>query len=150
MKLEKDSREFIESLNSASVRYVIVGGYAVAFHGFPRFTGDIDFLIEVSPANAAKMQDVIVGFGFGGTGLAKQDFLKEDVVIQLGLPPNRIDIITSLTGVGFDEVWAGSVAAKLDGLPVRFIGKDALLKNKSASGRAQDRVDIEKLNDPDA
>ncbi len=149
MKLQKDLREFIELLNSHGAKYVIVGGYAVAFHGFPRYTGDIDFFVEVSPANAGTMCKVVEEFGFGDTGLIDRDFLGKDVIIQLGIPPNRIDIVTGLSGVDFEQVWADCVEAELDGLAVRFISKDLLLKNKAAAGRTRDLADIEEITGAD-
>jgi len=145
MKLQADLREFIELLNSHGVKYVIVGGYAVAYHGFPRYTGDIDFFIEVSQDNAERMSKVVAAFGFGSTGLTSRAFLEEGVIVQLGVPPNRIDIVTGLTGVDFDEAWASKVAAELDGIPVHFLSKDVLIKNKAATGRARDQADIEDI-----
>lgn len=94
MKLQKDLREFIELLNSHGVKYLIVGAYSLAYHGMPRFTGDIDIFIEVNQKNADHLQDVIQAFGFGSSGLQKEDFLKPNQVIQLGIAPNRIDLLT--------------------------------------------------------
>ena|SRR5437870_8819737 len=115
-RLPKDLREFIELLNSHDVRYLIVGGYAVAYHGYPRTTGDIDFFLEVSEENAAKMEAVLIDFGFGGLGLTRQDFLKPDQIIQLGYPPNRIDLLTAISGVSFAEAWEARVRDELDSL----------------------------------
>jgi hypothetical protein len=145
-KLPKDLREFIELLNSHEVRYLIVGGYAVAYHGYPRMTGDIDFFLEVSEENAAKLEAVLSDFGFGGLGLTAQDFLEPGKIIQLGHPPNRIDLLTSISGVSFAEAWEDRVADELDGLPVNFIGRQALLTNKAASGRPKDRADLDSLS----
>jgi len=145
MKLQKDLREFIELLNSVAAKYVIVGGYAVAYHGHPRFTGDIDIFIEASETNALKMEEVIRRFGFQETGLTARDFMQPDSIVQLGLPPNRIDLITSLDEVNFAEAWADRIEASLDGTPVRVISKDLLLRNKRASGRARDIADIEEI-----
>src|ERR1041384_6036118 len=105
MRLQKDLREFIESLNSNSVEFVIVGGVALAFHGHVRYTRDIDLLIRRSPANAERMVSAIAQFGFAGLGISAADFLKPDLIIQLGHPPNRIDVITSISGVDSEEVW---------------------------------------------
>jgi hypothetical protein len=104
MRLQRDLREFIESLNSQRVEYVIVGGFALAFHGLPRYTGDIEILVRASPENAARLNAVISQFGFASTGLSAKDFLEPDQVIQLGRPPNRTDLLTSITGVAFEEV----------------------------------------------
>ena len=143
--LQKDLRAFIELLNSSGVEYVIVGGFALAFHVRPRYTGDIDFLIRSTPENAAKLAAVLAGFGFGSLGLTATDFLRPDCIVQLGYPPNRIDLLTSVTGVETDSVWRGRVASDLDGLPVHFIGREDLIRNKRATGRTQDRADLEAL-----
>ena len=144
-KLPNDLREFIELLNAHDVRYVIVGGYAVAYHGFPRLTGDIDFFVETSEENAQRLESVLTDFGFGSIGLSSEDFKKPDQIIQLGYPPNRIDLITSISGVTFAEAWADKVSDDLGGIPVTFIGKKTLLANKAASGRLKDRADLDSL-----
>src|ERR1039457_230743 len=100
--LPKDLREFIELLNSNGVEYAIVGGFALAFHGRPRYTGDIDFLIRRTPENAEKVARVLAHFGFGSLGVGAADFLKPDCIVQLGYPPNRIDLLTSISGVDTD------------------------------------------------
>ena len=146
--IPKDSREFIELLNSNEVRYVIVGGYAVAYHGHPRMTGDIDFLVEVSEANAAKLEAVLTKFGFGSLGLSRHDFLEPGSIIQLGYPPNRIDILTSLTGVSFEDAWERRIVVEVEGLSMLFVGRDALLANKAATGRLKDLADIAALTPP--
>jgi hypothetical protein len=135
----------IESLNSNHVEYLIVGGYALAFHGCPRYTGDIDVLVRPSPMNAARLERTIIEFGFASLSLSAKDFLKTGRVVQLGRTPNRIDLLTSISGVGFDEAWDNRVAAKLDGLPVFFIDRASFIKNKKATGRTQDKADIEAL-----
>ncbi len=145
MKLNADLREFVELLNSHKVEYVIVGGHAVAFHGYPRFTGDIDFFIRRSEANARLVLSVLSDFGFGDSSPTMESLTADGSVIQLGLPPNRIDLLTGISGVDFSEVWATREEANLDGLAVAFIGREALLKNKSASGRSKDKLDVEVL-----
>lgn len=145
MKLQSDLREFVELLNSLQVEYLVIGGHAVAFHGHPRFTGDIDFLVAPHPANAGRLVDVLRRFGFGSLDLSADDFVRPDRVIQLGRPPNRIDILTSISGVEFHEAWAGRVAGHLDGLPVYYLGLAELLRNKRAAARAKDLGDIEIL-----
>ena len=147
MRLQKDLREFIASLNSNKVEYVIVGAYALAFHGRPRYTGDLDILVRASHDNAARLERAISDFGFAATGLSAADFAVEGQVIQLGRAPNRIDVLTSLTGVAFEEVWEGRVQSVVDALSVCFIGKEALVKNKHATGRSQDRADLESLGE---
>ena len=146
MKLGKDLREFIELLNSRRVEYIIVGGHAVAFHGHPRFTGDIDFLVRSSRENSDRLLGVLKEFGFSEMSLSPDDFTRDNTVVQLGYPPNRIDLLTSISGVDFEEAWSGRVSGELDGLPVFFLGWDALLKNKRASGRDKDLVDVSKLS----
>jgi hypothetical protein len=146
MRLQKDLREFIELLNSNDVRYLIVGGHAVAYHGYPRTTGDIDFFVEVSEDNAAKLEKVLVGFGFGSLGLTAKDFREPGTIIQLGYPPNRIDLVTSISGVAFAEAWESRICDRVEGLPMIFLDKQTLLANKAASGRPKDLADIAALS----
>ena len=145
MKLHKDLREFIALLNSHKVDYVIVGAFALAFHGRPRNTGYLDILVRCSHANAAKIESALQAFGFGRVGITAADFAVANHIVQLGRPPHRIDLITSLTGVEFAEIWDSRVASDLDGLPVSFIGLDSFVKNKKATDRTQDRADLEAL-----
>ncbi len=145
MTLDKNLRQFIESLNSANVEYLIVGGYAVAFHGHPRFTADIDFFIAVNPQNAQAVVNAIDQFGFGSLGLTAADFLQPDAIVQIGHPPNRIDLITEISAVAFAEAWPTRVAGSLDGVPVNFISRELLLRNKRATGRPKDIADAHNL-----
>ncbi|HSR66707.1 MAG TPA: hypothetical protein VLU25_02105 [Acidobacteriota bacterium] len=145
MKLNSDLREFIKLLNSRKIRYLVVGGHAVAFHGYPRFTADIDFLIKPSPENAGLVAEAIKDFGFGDQPSLRDQLTQSGKILQLGRQPNRIDLITSISGLDFDEAWEDSVAGELDGLPVRFPSRDSLLRNKRASGRAKDLADVEEL-----
>jgi hypothetical protein len=147
MPLSKDLREFIASLNSHKVEYMIVGGYSLAYHGFPRYTGAIDILLRVSPDNADRVEAVIRDFGFSSLGLSARDFCEANQVVQLGHPPNRVDLITSLSGVSFEEAWAEREATEVDGLPVHFIGRRAFVKNKQATGRLKDKADLEALGE---
>ncbi len=103
MPLPSGLREFIELLNSHRVEYLIVGAHALAFHGHPRYTGDIDILVRASPENAGRLEQFISAFGFADSGLGAKDFLTPDQIVQLGQPPHRIDLLTSITGVEFDE-----------------------------------------------
>ena len=148
MKIHRDLREFIALLNSHAVEYVIVGGHAVAYHGYPRFTGDVDFFVRASAANAARLISVLHTFGFTDTADLEPTLIETGKVVQLGRPPNRIDILTGISGISFDEALDGSVATELDGLPVPMIGFDALVKNKSATGRPKDLADLEQLKKP--
>jgi hypothetical protein len=145
VKLQQDLREFVELLNSHNVDYIIVGGHAVAFHGYPRFTGDIDFFIRPTVDNGVRLVRALEAFGFSNVGLNAETFAQANKVVQLGRPPNRIDLLTSISGVDFDEGWKGRVAGNLDGIPVSFIGKLELIKNKRASARTKDLADLEKL-----
>ena len=145
MVLNKDFREFIELLNAKGVKYLVVGGYAVALHGYPRYTKDIDIWIELAPENASRLVRSLEQFGFGSLGLKEQDFLDADTIIQLGYPPRRIDLLTTLPGVDFDQCFAERVVVDFDELPVNFIDLENLKKNKLATGRAQDIADIENL-----
>jgi hypothetical protein len=146
MRLQKDLREFIELLNLHNVRYLIVGGHAVAYHGYPRTTGDIDFFIEASEENASKLEKVLARFGFGGLGLTARDFLEPGTIIQLGYPPNRIDLVTTISGVTFREAWERRVCDCVENLSMIFMDRRTLLANKAASGRPKDLADIEALS----
>ena len=146
MDLAPDLREFLESLNSKKVEYVVVGGYAQAYHGRPRFTGDIDVLVRPSEDNSLRLVAALAGFGFTQLGLTEEDFAAEGQVIQLGVAPNRIDILTSITGCDFEEVWRTRIRTELGGVPVNMIGKQEYIKNKRASGRARDLADLDALS----
>lgn len=143
--LNQDFREFIQSLNDNDVRYLVVGGYAVALHGHPRYTKDIDVWIEMSPENATRMIKALEQFGFGMLGLKEADFLTPDQVIQLGQPPNRIDLLVTLSGVEFEPCYRSRIGVELDGMLVNLINLEDLKKNKKASGRHQDLADVENL-----
>ncbi len=143
--LNPDFREFIQSLNDNQVRYLVVGGYAVALHGYPRYTKDIDIWIELSPLNATRILQALDQFGFSSLGLTENDFLEADSIIQLGYPPRRIDLLTSLSGVDFDICYSNKVVVELDEIQVNFIDLENLKKNKLATGRSQDIADVENL-----
>lgn len=145
MVLNQDFREFIELLNEKEVKYLVVGGYAVAFHGHPRYTKDIDFWIWLNEENAERMIAALKDFGFSSPDLTKEDFLKEDMVIQLGYPPNRIDLLTNLDDVDFMDCFEKREKLIIDHLEVNFIDLKNLIKTKRASGRMQDLTDVENL-----
>lgn len=147
MVLNKDFAEFVELLNKHKVDYMVVGGYALAFHGKPRQTGDIDIWIHNSEDNAQKMVNVVHEFGMGSLGLSKEDFKKEGAITQLGYPPLRIDVLNSIDGVQFKEAAENLQVIDLNGLKINFIGKDELIQNKLASGREQDLSDVKELNE---
>jgi len=145
MALSKDSREFLESLNSRGIEYVIVGAHSLAFHGRPRYTGDLDILVLATPENAVKLVDLLKHFGFADSDFQQSDFIQPEQLIQLGRAPNRIDLLTSITGVTTDEALTSKVSAELDGIPVFILSKDALIRNKRAVGRPQDIADLTML-----
>jgi len=145
MLLNQDFKEFIESLNDNRVRYLVVGGYAVALHGHPRYTKDIDIWIEMTPENAKRVVTALQHFGFGSLELTPEDFLTPSQVIQLGYPPRRIDLLTSLAGVDFESCYPERITVFIDGVNVDFIDLANLKKNKLATGRHQDLADLENL-----
>jgi hypothetical protein len=144
-QLSSDLLEFIHLLNTKSVRYVIVGAWALAFHGRPRYTGDLDIFVARDEDNADRLMAVIEAFGFGDAGIKREDFLQVDHVIQLGREPNRIDILTGISGVEFDEAWDTRERGKINGNAVFVICRDLLIKNKRAANRDKDQGDINLL-----
>ena len=142
MTLSKDWREFLELLNSRGVDYVIVGAQSLAFHGRPRHTGDLDILVRPTPDNARLLLALLNQFGFEQSGFKETDFLQSEQIIQLGRVPNRIDLLTSLTGVATGEAFDAKVSAIIDGIPVFVLSKDALIRNKRAVGWPQDLADL--------
>jgi len=145
MPLSKDLREFVECLNSSKVEYLIVGALAVSWHGFPRYSADIDFFLRSSLSNAERVLQAIRQFGFGSLDITVDDLVTPGRVIQLGHEPNRIDLLTSISGVEFQDAWSTRVEGQIDGIAVNFIGREALLRNKASTGRAKDRIDLEEL-----
>jgi len=145
MNLQKDLKEFLELFLSQKVEFLIVGAHAVAFHGHPRLTGDIDFLVRLTIENAKKIESVCSKFGFCGEPFVAAEFLKAGQTFQLGRPPNRIDILTSISGVSTDEAWKRKVPGKLAGHDVYYISKEDLIRNKTATGRLKDMADAEIL-----
>ena len=141
----QDFKEFLQLLNEHDVRYLIIGGYAVAFHGHPRYTKDLDVWIWVDPTNASRMIEALNHFGFGSLGLKPDDFLNTENVIQLGFPPNRIDLIMSPSGVDFKTCYENKIESVIDGVQVHFISLQHLRDNKKAAGRHQDLADLENL-----
>ncbi len=145
MNVPKDYKEFFELLHEEKVKYLIVGAYAVSFHSDPRYTGDIDILIEKSPTNAKKVFNVVCKFGFANVGIEEEDFLKDDMIIQLGFAPLRIDIITGVDNVVFQDAWKRRVSASYGNLSVWYISKNDLLLSKKSSTRKRDILDVEML-----
>lgn len=146
MILEKDFEDFIKLLNKHEVKYMVVGGYALALHGKPRHTGDLDIWIKVSEENAERLLIVIREFGLSSLGLQKEDFIEAGYVTQIGYPPLRIDILNSIDGVTFDEAALHMQSLQVeDGFIICYIGLADFLKNKKASGRKQDLADIKEI-----
>ncbi len=145
MALSQDFKEFVQSLNANNVRYLVVGGYAVSLHGYPRYTKDLDVWVELDAANANRIIRALDEFGFGSLGLQASHFLEPDQIIQLGYPPNRIDILTTVPGVAFEACFASKMVVEIDGVPVNFIDLENLKRNKRASGRLQDLADLDNL-----
>ncbi len=146
MRLQEDLREFIECLNAENVDYMIVGAHALAYHGHPRYTGDLDVLLRPSKGNAERVLSALAAFGFEDMGIGVEDLLALDQVIQLGVPPNRIDLIVSLDGLTFDQVWDGRISMTLDEVPAYVISREHLKINKLAVGRPQDLADVDALS----
>ena len=143
--LPPDFKEFLRLLNAHQVEYLLIGGYAVGYHGYPRATADMDIWIAMNPANAEKIVAVLKEFGFDLPDLSPELFLKEWQVIRLGVPPVRIEIATTISGVNFSECYAERVTDVLDGAEVNLISLKHIKVNKNASGRHQDLADLENL-----
>jgi len=145
MTLDPDFEDFIQFLNQYEVDYMIVGGYAMAFHGSPRYTGDLDVWIDISESNAEKMLLVIQAFGFSSLGFKKEDFLKENLINQIGYPPLRIDILTNIDGIDFKEAYTQKQVIEIEDLKANYIGLRDLIQNKKTSGREKDIIDVKTL-----
>ncbi|TWT32392.1 hypothetical protein KOR34_41550 [Posidoniimonas corsicana] len=141
MQLNEDYREMLSALNDAGVEYLIVGAYALAAHGNPRATGDIDLLIRPSRENAERVWKALTAFRAPKSGILVDDFTLEDTVFQIGVAPRRIDLLTSITGVTFDQAWDSRKPIELDGLSVYVLGRKELIANKRAAGRPKDQAD---------
>jgi hypothetical protein len=145
MQLSKDIEECIELFHSKGVEFLLVGGYALAAHGAPRFTEDIDFFIRISRHNAEKVLEALLEFGFPRSEIRVEDFLEPEHVIQFGRPPHRIDILTSIDGVTWEQAWESRTELALGTKRCWAIGLTALIQNKRASGRPQDLADVARL-----
>jgi len=144
-RLQRSARVVQRAKSGISDRCLIVGGYAPAFHGAPRYTGDIDILVKPAAKNAEKIIDALGAFGFGSLGLTAEDFTNPDNVVQLGVPPVRIDIIPSISDISREEAERGGVAGRYGDVGVKYIGLNEFIKNKRASGRQKDLADLEAL-----
>jgi hypothetical protein len=145
MEIRTDFRELLELFNKHKVEYLVVGGYALAFHGAPRFARDIDLFVRPTSENAGRILAALDDFGFGSLNLSKDDFTTPGMVVQLGVPPVRIDIITRVSGVPWEKADAGKASGFYADIPVFFIGRDDFIANKRATGRTKDAADIEAL-----
>ena len=147
MEVQKDFKELLELFNAHKVQYLIVGGYALAYHGAPRYTGDIDIFIKLNTENACRILKALDEFGFGSAGLKEEDLKSPDKIVQLGYPPVRIDIITSISGISWDEAFKTREKGEYGNVPVFYIGRDQYILNKRASGRKKDLADLEALGE---
>ncbi len=146
--MEETVRDFIElfqCLNARKVSYLIVGGYAVAWHGYPRYTGDLDLFIKPERKNAENIILALEDFGFAGLELRPEDLLDPKALISLGYPPERVDFVSEIDAVKWEKAWEGRAEGDFSGEPVTFIGLDELIENKLASSRPQDKVDADIL-----
>jgi hypothetical protein len=146
MPLHRDWKEFLQLLNSNKVEYLIVGAHALGHYGIPRYTRDIDILVRASADNAKRLCDVLNEFGFGSLSISEKDFICPGRVVQLGVEPFRIDLLTSISGLDFEDAWSDRVSGHLDQVPVHYISRRAFRKNK-ATGRPKDLADVDALLD---
>lgn len=147
MEIQPDFRDLLKLFNDHGVEYLIVGGYALAFYGAPRFTGDLDIFIRSTPENARKVLDALRDFGFQFPNLTLDDFQNPNKVVQLGVPPVRIDLITSISGVSWEDAQGHKAAGMYGDIPTAYIGRDEFVKNKHATGRKKDMADLEALGE---
>lgn len=144
-----DFRDIVAELMQAGVRFMVVGAHALSVHGVPRATADLDIWIDRTPENASRVWKALAAFGapLDSLGVAREDLLRADVVVQIGLPPLRVDLMTGLSGVTFAEAWPSRVEAEFEGVRVPFLGREALIRNKTATGRMKDLGDLESLGE---
>jgi len=147
MEVQQDFRDLLALFNAHRVDYIIVGAHALAYHGAPRYTGDMDILVHPNSENAKRILRALVEFGFGSLGLQVEDFTASDKVVQLDVAPVRRDIVTPLTGVSWEDAVAGRVAGSYGGLEVYYIGKKEFILNKRALGRKKDLADLEAIGE---
>lgn len=145
IELANDFKEFLKLLNIHDVKYLLIGGYAVSYHGYPRATNDLDVWVAVHPDNAERLVQAVQDFGFVTADLSTALFLQEDKIVRMGRPPIRIELLTSISGVEFADCFARRLLAEVDGVPVNLINLDDLKQNKRASGRYKDLNDLENL-----
>ncbi len=144
-QLPEDFKDFLKLLNENSVRYLLIGGYAVGYYGYPRATHGMDVWIAVDPDNAEKMVDVMTGFGFEEGAVSKEIFLRRDRVVRMGVSPMKIEVLMSASGVDFKDCYPRGLSDEVDGVPVKIIHLEDLLANKTAAGRHKDLDDVSNL-----
>jgi len=144
--MNPDFIDLLRAFADAEVRFLVVGAYALALHGRPRATGDLDVWVDATPQNAARVMRALAAFGAPLTDIAEADFARRGVTYQIGVPPRRIDILTDLTGITFDDAWAGRVRRPFGQIEVDFIGRASFIRNKRATGRPKDLGDIEGMD----
>ncbi len=144
----EDFQDFLKSINKAQVKYVLVGGYSVIFHGFPRTTGDLDIFVEVSKENYRKLHEAFFEFGLSIFDMTEENFLFNNnmTVFSFGRAPVSIEILKEISGIGFDEVYENAIETEIEDIPIKVINLKDLIKNKKASGRSKDLNDIENLD----
>ena len=147
MEIQQDFKELLALFNAHKIDYIIVGAHALAYHGSPRYTGDLDILVRPDSKNAQRILRALQEFGFGSLGLTVEDFASPNKVVQLGVPPVRVDIVTSITGVSWEEAAAGLVEGRYGDVTVRYIGKKEFTLNKRVLGRKKDLADLEALGE---
>lgn len=143
--MNADFVDLLRAFIAADVRFLVVGAYALAHHGRPRATGDLDVWVDPTPSNAPRVVRALAAFGAPMADITERDFARPGSVLQIGVSPGRIDILTELTGLAFDEAWPGREAGRFGDVDVDFIGREAFIRNKRATGRAKDLGDIEGL-----
>ena len=143
--LPDDFREFLKLCNRRRVKYLLIGGYAVGYHGYDRATADMDVWIEISDDNAARMVKALIDFGFGVTGLSAEPFATKGQIVRMGVPPLRLEILNDISGVNFEDCYKRRDLVQIDGIRVPVISRDDLIRNKIASGRSKDLDDLEHL-----
>ena len=148
--MDPDFRDLLAAFLSHQVRFLVVGAHALAVHGVPRATGDLDLWVDPTGTNADRVWQALAAFGapLDALEVTRDDFIRADVVVQLGLPPRRIDVLTSVSGLAFAEAWEDRLEQEVDGQRVPFLGRTSLIRNKQASGRPKDLGDLDALGGP--
>ena len=145
--MNPDFVALLRELSAAEARFLVVGAYALALHARPRATGDLDLWVDPTADNAARVHQALTAFGAPLSNLSKTDLTQPELVYQIGVPPRRIDILTSITGVSFEDAWSSKVEGRFGDAACFFIGREALIRNKRALGRPRDLADLESLGE---